>query len=466
MLMISTFTINAIFNFVIGLMIAKFLGPADFGRYALAQSIGIVFNILFIDWLRHCATRFFKNNFEGATIRVTLEMTLALCSLAICVVAGIGIACGINFGLSLSLIVIAPLMGLASGLFDFSTAILRSEFQNKPYAQIIIVRNSLSLILVGLAVVIFKSAALALAALSLSSFLALASIWKALRPVTNFKAKPDFALTKMFVHYALPIVIANVLLQGLPLLNRTLLAQSSGFDAAGQYSLAYDLGSRVMAAIGSAIDILLLQLAIRADHELGVEGAKLQLSRNLVTVFALMTPLCLGLWLVLPSFAHVFIPEAFSVAFVRVFESLLPGFFALAMLFFALHQVFYVARRTWPLSVAALLALTMNTALVLAFKTTDPIVIAMIQSASMVTALGLGCIFVSSLLPISLNYRDIGSIILAAVLMLCATWAMRNWTPSFITLLSTTLVGGSVYSGTLWVLNAFDFRKKLMVALK
>jgi O-antigen/teichoic acid export membrane protein len=467
MLMIITFTLNAVFNLIIGLLVANFLGPADFGRYALAQSIGIVFNTVFIDWLRHSVTRFYKGTNENApAVRATLELTLGICCIAICVVAGGAILAGVNFGLSLSLALIAPLIGITNGLFDFTTAMLRAEFRNKPYGKAIIIKNILSILLIVSGAAIFQSASLALAGLCVSILASLASIWKYILHPFETTAKASFAHVKIFAIYALPIMFANVLIQSIPLFNRTLLSQTIGFDATGQYSLAYDFGTRIMAGIGSAVDILLLQLAIRADHDFGRESAKKQLSRNLILVFAIMLPLCLGLWLVLPSFAYVLVPAAFQAQFITLFQALLPGFFAYAMLFFGFHQVLFVAQRTWPLFVAGAVALGLNVTLILTSHAVDPVMIAWFQSLSMIAALLIGCLFVFKLFPVAPSLRDAGTVMIAASIMVVSTIWIRSWQPGFTTLLFTSILGAIIYTTMLLSFNTAGLRTKLKYLMK
>ena len=462
MLMIITFILNSIFNLIIGLMVAKFLGPADFGRYALAQSIGIVFNTVFIDWLRHSVTRFYKGGNENSvSIRATLELTLGVSCILICIISGIGVLAGVDFGLGLYLALMAPLIGVTNGLFDFTTAMLRAEFRNKPYGQAIIIKNILSIVLIIGAAYFYQNAAIALAGLCLSILISLASIWKYIRHPVPSITKASFKHLKTFTYYALPIMFANVLIQAIPLFNRTLISQKIGFDATGQYSLAYDFGTRIMAGIGSAIDILLLQLAIKADHDFGRDAAKQQLSRNLGLVFAVMLPLCVGLWLVLPSFAAVFVPQAFRTEFIEIFEALLPGFFAYAMLFFALHQVFFLSEKTWPLVVAAGLALAVNILGVLLLRSYDPVVISHVQSLGMVTALLAGCCFAFKILPVRLNFQDMAATVLAAVLMTGSIYFTRGLVQGFTTLLIATGLGGIIYIVVLFVLNTAGLRTKV-----
>ncbi len=467
MLMIATFALNAVFNLLIGILMAKFLGPADFGRYALAQSAGIVFNTIFIDWLRHSVTRFYREGSPGADIvRATLELTLAVSAVAICIVAAIGILAGVDLGLGIGLAMIAPVVGLTNGLFDFSSAMFRAGFKNKPYAQAIIIKNILSIVLMVAGAALFHSAILALAGLCLSIMAALLSVRQSLRrPETATRARPSLGQVRLFALYAWPIVIANVLIQAIPLFNRTLLSQTAGFDATGQYSLAYDLGIRVVAAIGSSVDILLLQLAIRADHEHGHAAAKAQLARNMGIVFAIMTPVCLGLWMVLPSFAVLFVPDAFRQPFVAIFEASLPGFFAFALLFFALHQVFFVAHRTWPLVFTALAALIINVVSIMATGTQDPVAMSLWQGLGMFAGLGVGAAFIARLFPVAPSKRDVLSTLIGATLMAGSTYWLRQWTPGAGTLIATSLMGAAIYGATMLACNTAGCRSKLRLGI-
>jgi len=92
------------------------------------------------------------------------------------------------------------------------------------------------------------------------------------------------------MRYGLPIVAANFLYLMIPFVNRALVTKYYGFAETGQFSLALDIGTRVMAAIGTALDVLLFQIAVRADELHGPEHAKEQVASNMATVFAIILP--------------------------------------------------------------------------------------------------------------------------------------------------------------------------------
>ena len=54
------FVSNALFNFLVALLVARFLGPAEFGRFAIAWAGAVLINTAGFDWLRLSAVRFYS----------------------------------------------------------------------------------------------------------------------------------------------------------------------------------------------------------------------------------------------------------------------------------------------------------------------------------------------------------------------------------------------------------------------
>ena len=139
--------------------------------------------------------------------------------------------------------------------------------------------------------------------------------------------------------YGLPLVGASILFQLIPLGNRLIVSGLFGFGEAGQFSLANDLGFRILGAIASTFDVLLFQLAVRADEAHGAEGASAQLAENMGVVFAVILPTSVGLWLVLPSFQALIVPEAFRGPFAVYLSAMLPGLFCYAILQYSVAPI-------------------------------------------------------------------------------------------------------------------------------
>ena len=170
MRIVLPFISNTLMNFVIGLLLARFLGPAEYGRLALALSIGQVIQTVMFDWLRLAATRFYSERTRQARpeLRATLDASFALLIVLLCAAAVGFILSGIEVPLSQGLVGLAVGAAVANGLFDYHTALVRARFLDSAYARIIMGKNVLSLVLTVGGAWFFASAAMALTGLCLS----------------------------------------------------------------------------------------------------------------------------------------------------------------------------------------------------------------------------------------------------------------------------------------------------------
>ena len=84
------------------------------------------------------------------------------------------------------------------------------------------------------------------------------------------------------------------------------------FAETGQFALAYDLGMRAVMAFGSALDVLLFQIAVAAHEKHGEDRGLEQVASNMGVVFAFLLPACVGLWLVMPSVQALIVPGSFA----------------------------------------------------------------------------------------------------------------------------------------------------------
>ena len=88
MTVLLPFVVNAGLNFVLGLLIAFFLGPAEFGRYAIGAALIVLVNTAMLDWIRLSAVRFYSLSARETQpeIRATLDVLVAGVSMTRCAV--------------------------------------------------------------------------------------------------------------------------------------------------------------------------------------------------------------------------------------------------------------------------------------------------------------------------------------------------------------------------------------------
>ena len=459
------FILNTLASFLVGLLVAKFLGPAEYGRYAIAMAIGIVWQTIGFDWLRLSATRFTLagERAERPEIAATLQALFLVLSAFTVVVAQALFLAPDALPLPPALLALAALVALANGTFDYSSAVLRARFLDRPYRTLVLARTLLSLVLILGGAYVFKSAEMALAGLVLSMIGAAAL---ANSDIIDREATPRRALKSQaasFAFYALPIVAANGLYQLAPLMNRSLAGHALGFAQAGQLSLAYDMGLRIVAAIGSSVDVLLFQLAVRAEKERGLEAAKAQVGFNVGAVFAMVAPAVVGCWLVLPSFEALLIPEAFRGPFAHYFALQLPAFLCFALTMYCVGPMFQIVHRTWPVALGGAAALAANALVVnLSPVGADASIYAMAQSISSFAGFVVVAALAAITAPVRISMRDILSAALAAAAMALVGLPLRAIAPGAVTLAEQIALGGSIYGAAAFAFDLCGLRTMIV----
>jgi O-antigen/teichoic acid export membrane protein len=429
----------------------------------------VIINAGAFDWIRLSAVRFYSSRTrdERPEMRATLDVCFGALAAIVSFAAVAASLGGIALPLSPSLLLMAAAFAVASGFYDYRTALARARFHDSAYSRTIIVKNILYLILTVGGAWRFQSAQIALAGICLSVAVALASSWRALRDPGASPAKAQPALAGQFMRYGLPLVTASILFQLIPLANRVIVSRLYGFGESGQFSLANDLGARILSAIGSTLDVLLFQLAVRADEAHGAEGAGAQLADNMAVVLAVILPTCAGLWLILPSFQAIIVPEAFRGPFAIYLAAMLPGLLCYALLQFALAPIFQIGKRTLPMIVAALSACVTDLLLLAALpRGADGAWLATAQSGSLGVALTVVLALAASTRPIWPSALDVLSTLVATAAMAVVVLPLRALPPGPVVLIAQLALGGLVYGAVAYALDVARLRGRIGAFVK
>ena len=465
MRVLAAFFINVLFNFAIGLLVAKFLGPAEYGRFALALATAMAVQALFLDWLRLGATRFYSERMRGEdpSLRATLDVGFALVTAGLAIGSALLFMTGVKFPLSNGLIALALGAAVANGLFDFNTALVRARFHDTLYIKLVIVKNVLALGLTGGGAFYFASAKMALigGVVSLSG-----SVVAARAALSDPGAEARLAnatIARSILRYAMPIVAANLLYICIPLANRSLIAVFYGFSETGQFSLAYDIGTKAVQAIGSTLDVLLFQIAVAAYDRHGHDQSKQRIADNMAIVIAIILPSCVGIWLVLPSMQALIVPVQYRGPFENLLTLMMPGLFCFALILYAVNPIFQIAKRTAPLIAAAVVACIADPLILLALRHDQGASsLAIAQSGAFVVALvtlvGIACLSK----PIWPKPRDLAYTVLATGAMTAALYPLREQPPGFLTLAAQIAGGIVVYAGLVFLLDIAALRTLIL----
>jgi O-antigen/teichoic acid export membrane protein len=458
------FALNALANFLVGLLVAKFLGPTEYGRFAIAFAVAVMINSAGFDWIRISAVRFYSERarLERPEVRATLDDCVATLAFLVSLVVLAITLSGVRLPLSPGLLAIAAATGVASGLYDYSTALARARFLDKTYTGIIIVKNLLGLVLTVGGAWWFGSPALALAGVTLSVAGALIAVGRPLLDRSAGPALGRWSLAKTFMAYGLPYVCSSILFQFIPLANRTLVSGFFGFGETGQYSLANDIGVRVFSATAASLDVLLFQLAVRADETHGPARARTQLAENMMIVLAIILPTGVGLWLVMPSFEALIVPEAFRGPFARYLTTMLPGLVAYVILQYTISPIFQIAKRTSPMIVAALAACLADGLLIaLLPRGGDGFSLALAQSGAQAVGLLAALALAATARPLWPAWRELAALALATGVMAVIVMPLRLRAPGVLVLAAQVGVGAGSYAALAYLLDIAHVRARI-----
>ena len=450
MLIVFAFLLNSLMNFAIGLLVAKFLGPEEYGRYALAFLAASMMQWFLFEWIRAAAVRFYSesNRATNPEIRATLDAWFLTVMVVVGVAAIVIDVLDIDLGLSNHLIAAAMAVTIANAVYDFSSSLLRARFLDRAYAMLVLAKNALAFAFVVGGAWWFGSARMAL----LGVVLSVAGVFAFnLRVLIDREARLPLAqwrLTRQFLGYAWPICLGSLIYQSIPMLDRALAAKWHGLAEAGQFALAFDIAIRILNAIGSSLDALLFQIAVRADHEQGPEGARLQLANNMAIITAVLVPACVG---------HS----------ARYFTVLTPALTIAALTSFAVNPIFQIAQRTSPLMIGGLVAAAANIlAIHILPPTHDAGHLAMAQLVAMIA--GFFAVVIYGVVHGALwpNLRTLSGILLAAVAMAVAVWPLQTMAPGPIALAVQAMAGICVYGGLVAIFDLAGLRSLAMARLR
>ncbi|WP_293856639.1 lipopolysaccharide biosynthesis protein [uncultured Alsobacter sp.] len=460
MALIASFLFNAVANFALGLLLARYLGPQAFGVFAVAMAGAGALAAPALDWLRHAGTRFYsaRSRTEAPEVRATLDAAVAA-------IAGALLTGAAALALFAPAVIHDPgvaALALVScalgGLFDYATALMRARFMQRDYAGLVILKNLLTLVPMPVAAVLTGDPRIVLAAGCVGQAVCLAVAVIRLADPGVRLALVDKGLLRRFAVYGMPLTMAGGLAMVQAFYNRGALASLAGYAEAGRFALAYDIGVRLVAVTAMALDVLLFQLAVRAEAEGGRAAGLGQVARNLGTVVALLAPVTAGYALVLHPFESVFIAADFQGAFAAYSLALLPGLAAWAFMQFGLSPAFQITGSTLPMAGPNLLALAINVAMgfVLAPQM-GPIGLAHAFSIGMIAGLASAAGLVRWRAPIDVPWRTVAGALVCSAAMAAAVLAARQAFPERLSEGWTALAGSAAIGGAVYLGLAFAF---------
>ncbi len=458
MIIAITFTLNAVLNFVFGVLLSAIFGPAEFGRFATIALAAATLGTALFDWLRLSAIRY-----SGDTTRVGISASLDVGYLAMIASAFVGvlacIAVGASFGIGALLLALTPFLSIANARCDYCAAQFRARNQGRAFALLYLFRHSLTFTLVIAIAVFTHNVAAVVGALAFATLGPVILLGARMRTAGSRLRDADRKTIAGFVAYAKPIVVSTVIYQLIALINRQSAIDIFGLAQAGQLALATDLGFRLFLAVNSLPENLLFQQALFRDRDEGRAAAESQLAINGAMVLALLVPLAVGYFVMMPTFDALVVPQAYRGDFGHLSLCLTPGFLAYCIIYSILNPVFQLAQRTWPLTIAAAVALGADLILIrLPTFNSDVLGLAMAHSASLVAGALAAAAMAMRRASVRPSPRDLIVILGASATMAALLRPLNEIGPHWLAPIVAALVGAVTIGASVFVFDVAGLR--------
>jgi len=461
------FLLNSAGNFVLGIVLSAILGPAEFGRYATVSLAALTLAGGTFDWLRISTVRFAGD--AERRVRYAASLEAAYLAIAVALYATVAIAwlCGLDFGFGPLLLWLTPLFTVAISRVDYAAAQFRARNLPRAFATIFALRQTFCFL--GAAAIAYsrRDAATTVAAMTMANLAAAIAVGGALRvPGARLAAARGRDIVQFLV-YAKPIVASMVIYALISLINRQVAFERLGAAETGEFSLAFDLSQRLFQAIYALPEILLFQYALQRDRQEGRAAAEAQIASNVVLSLAILLPAVAGYFAMVPTFEALVVPTAYRGEFGPIALALAPGLLCYGALVVAVNPVFQLAGRTWPVTVAAVIALLTDLCL-LAFTDANASVVSLAQaySLSLVVAAVVSTVVAFRRPAMRPNLRDLAIVIAAVVAMVAAVRPFNALSSHVVAAPAAVAVGGAIYGAILLAFDVAGLRKMAFAKLR
>lgn len=456
---------SAAIGFLNLFLVTRVLNQTDYGRYSVMVAIAGLISGFGFQWLRQCLVKFAS---DPKCDRRELLGTIGLLSLAILtliIIAATLLSLILvnkdSIGNS-PLITATVILAVSQALFELGSDAIRVDMNPVRYGIAGLLRASFCLAFGLLGHWLYNTLIGMVLGISLGYILA------------QLLTAPKWLITVSLLHHASRTRMKELAGYGLPLAltlgfafivdsaDRLMLAALVSAQEAGTYSSAYNLGQYALGTILGSLGLAAFPSAAKCYATHGVNRTATLLGQNLLLLVGFALPLTLGLMVISPVLTALmlgnFVPgESALVTSIILVSVAFSGVRA-----YAYDVVFMITHKTKQqaaiLAAAAGLNILINLMLIPIWGAIGA------ASATLISfgfALGLSVYFGSRLIKISIKIGDILKIILSSFMMVSAlinTPLYNTWS----SLLFSTMIGSITYIFSIFIMNPFEVRRKLL----
>ncbi len=341
-LLIASMVLANLANLAIQFVIPRVLLPAEYTQFAITWASGQLLAAVLFEWLRIGVVRYSGgvDAAAGADLRQALTSMYVLMVGVTAVLALVMLCAGLT-SQSLFWAGFAVFYASVQGMFDGRQARLRASFQNLKFSLTWMARSILSFVLTIGAAILCDDAAYAMAGLCLS-FVAVA-IFSG--PRAGMWIRPRSKEVIFLARYGFFAASAGIITYAIPVAARYVMIHLEGEGGSAGAVLSLDLAQKVVIAIGTAANLVLLQPVIRrvaADASV----ARSELGAHLTRIFAITAPAMVGLIYLNEFAAGYFVPASFMAAYEAIAASSVIAASLICVKSFGVDALFVVSGKT------------------------------------------------------------------------------------------------------------------------
>ena len=446
-------------SFLAIVLYTRLLHPDEYGRYTMVVAgVGMANAILF-QWLRLGLLRYLPAYREQRK-----EFLSSLCSGFLVLAALTGAAgAGLSFlwpDRSLQgLILLGIVLLWAQAWFELNLELARTQLSPQRYGKLALSKALVALAVGGTLAYCGLGAAGLLLGMLAGFFLpvlrATFSEWRGARWSSSNRA-----IFRRLLTYGLPLTAAFALDFVVSSSDRFILGWLAGTGVTGLYAVGYDLAKQSLLVPMMTVNLASYPLAVRALEQEGREGAHRQLIQNTTVLFAIALPAALGLSLLAPNIAGVFLGDEYKQAAASLIPWVTAASLCAGIKAYYFDLSFQLGQRTvgqiWVLLASALINVGLNIWWIPVFGYLGAAYATLVAYAvGMIISAYLG----RQIFPLPFPGREIVKIALSAGGMALALWPVLPYRGGM-ALAGQIGRGVLVYGALLLVLDAAGLRGK------
>lgn len=332
-------------NLIALAVFTRLLLPAEYGHYALVVVwVGVV-NAIAFQWLHSGARRFLSayTDRRGGFF-ATLRVAYARVAVTV-VLLGTVVALGWPDPTVRRLAVLGTILLCAQAWLDLNLNLSLAGLKPIRYGTLNLIRSAVGL-LCGGALAYFGLGATGVIIGIIAGYV-VPGVIVALRDWRGGARGPaDSVVMQEVLRYGLPLTAVYALSFVVTFSDRVLLAWLKGSGDVGTYAAAYDLTFQGLMTLMVMVNLSAFPLAVRALEEGGLDAARAQLTQHATLLLAVAMPATVGLALLAPNVARVFLGGAYQASGARLIPWLAFGTFVVGLKTYYFDLSFQLGRAT------------------------------------------------------------------------------------------------------------------------